>query len=146
MDKTEAPLFNKDNVQIADYVDDWKKAVKLASIPLMKNGNITNKYVDNIIQSVKDNGPYMVLTDYFALMHARPGVGVDKIGMSLLIVKHPVDMEGKPIKIFLVMAAIDNKSHLESLQKIMNVFMDEKSYQTVLSGNKEKILKLFMKG
>lgn len=143
---TEKPLFDENNIQVTETCKDWKEAIKLASKPLLKENKISTIYVNNMIESVKQNGPYMVLTDYFALMHARPGVGVNQMGMSLLIVKKPVDLEGKPVKIFLVMAAVDNTSHLSSLQKIMKIFMDDKAYQTILEGNKEKILEIFKEG
>ncbi|MDV2621804.1 PTS sugar transporter subunit IIA [Pediococcus acidilactici] len=136
-------FLNEENIQVVDSVNDWQGAIKKASEPLLNSGAITTEYVENMIASVKKNGPYMVLADYFALMHARPGFGVNKLGMSLLVVKRPVDLSGKPVKIFFVMAAIDNKSHLESLQRIMSVFMDEESYQIILNGRKEKIISLF---
>lgn len=61
---------------------------------------ITHTYLENMIRSVEENGPYMVLADYFALMHAKPGLGVNEQSMSLLVVKDAVDMKGKPIHIF----------------------------------------------
>lgn len=136
-------LFNERNVQTISSIKSWQDAIKVASQPLIKDGSINHKYIQNMIKSVIQNGPYMVLTDYFALMHARPGEGVNHKGLSLLVTKDPVDVEGKPVKIFLIMAATDSSSHLESLQKIMKVFMDERAYQTILNGNKEEILELF---
>lgn len=136
-------ILSKNTIQVIDTVSNWQDAVNLASKPLVDSGAITTEYIKNMIQSVKDNGPYMVLTDYFALMHARPGEGVSQNAMSLLVTKEPVDLVGKPIKIFLIMAATDNTSHLKSLQEVMSVFMDQSEYQTVLSGDKEKIVKLF---
>lgn len=96
-----------------------------------------------MIQSVNDYGPYMVIADYFALLHARPGEGVNQQSMSLLVIKEPVDMLGKPVKIFMVLAAEDNQSHLDSLQKIMAIFMEPKNYQIILNGSKEEIITLF---
>lgn len=140
---TGTSLIAEEDIQVVNSVADWKEAVRLASKPLINEHTITQKYVDNMIQSVEDNGPYMVIADYFALMHARPGEGVNKLGMSLLTTKQPFDLEGKPVKIVLVLAATDNKSHLASLQKVMSVFMDDASYQTVLNGSKEEIVSLF---
>lgn len=136
-------MFSENNIQVIAQAPNWLAAVQQASQPLLETKVITEQYVTNMIASVKQNGPYMVLADYFALMHARPGVGVNEMGMSLLISKEPVDLVGKPVKIFLIMAAIDNTSHLKSLQKIMSVFMDDQAYQTILSGDKEQIIKLF---
>jgi len=136
-------ILSEDSIQVLDNISDWPSAVKQASQPLLKAGSITSEYVYNMIQSVRDNGPYMVLTDYFALMHARPGMGVNRAGMSLLVTKQPVDLAGKPVKVFLVMAAIDNTSHLRHLQDVMSVFMDQSAFETILSGDKAKIVTLF---
>lgn len=136
-------MLTKDHIQVVDRMSNWQEAVDLASQPLLDKELITQTYVDNMKKSVVDNGPYMVLTDYFALMHAKAGEGVKTQSMSLLVTKEEVSLEGKPVKIFLVLAAENNESHLESLQSIMSVFMDETKYQTIISGNKEAINKLF---
>ncbi len=136
-------ILSENSIQVVDYVDTWKDAVNIASKPLLESKIITEEYVTNMIKSVNDNGPYMVLADYFALMHARPGQGVMRNGMSLLVTKNEVDLIGKPIKIFLIMAATDNTSHLKSLQRVMDVFMDKNAYQTILNGDRKEIIELF---
>ncbi|MDF7639249.1 PTS sugar transporter subunit IIA [Lactobacillus sp. ESL0791] len=138
-------IFDEQNVQVVDSIANWQEAVKLASEPLIANQSISEKYITNMIKSVGDNGPYMVLADYFALMHARPGEGVNKMSMSLLVTHEAVDLAGKPVKIFLIMAATDNASHLESLQKVMTIFMDQDDFQTILTGKKDKIISILNK-
>ena len=139
-------ILPKDQIQVAETIENWQQAVKLASEPLLKQGFITQEYIQSMINSVKEHGPYMVIADYFALMHARPGEGVIQQSMSLLVVKEPIDMMNKPVKIFLILAAKDNQSHLASLQKIMTIFMDTQKYQVILSGNKAEITELFIEG
>ncbi len=129
--------------QTDETVADWRSAVKLASQPLLDEALITSEYIEAMIQSVEENGPYMVLADYFALMHARPGEGVLEQSMSLLVTKQPIDLEGKPVRIFLVLAAADSESHLESLKEIMAIFMDEEKYNVILNGDREQICQLF---
>ncbi len=131
------------HIQTDEKVTDWRSAVKLASQPLLDEALITSAYIEAMIQSVEENGPYMVLADYFALMHARPGEGVLEQSMSLLVTKQPIDLEGKPVRIFLVLAAADSQSHLESLKEIMAIFMDEEKYNVILNGDWEQICQLF---
>lgn len=127
------------NIKLIDKVSDWKTAIRLAVKPLLEEGVITEAYQQAIIQSVYDNGPYMVIGDEFALLHARPGVDVKSVGLSLLITKEAVNFEGKFVKIFLVLAATDNTSHLESLKQLINIFMDEKKFQTIKQGTIQDI-------
>lgn len=131
------------HIQTDETVADWRLAVKLASQPLLDEALITSEYIEAMIQSVEENGPYMVLADYFALIHARPGEGVLEQSMSLLVTKQPIDLEGKPVRIFLVLAAADSESHLESLKEIMAIFMDEEKYNVILNGDREQICQLF---
>ena len=131
------------HIQTEETVADWRSAVKLASQPLLDEALITSEYIEAMIQSVEENGPYMVLADYLALMHARPGEGVLEQSMSLLVTKQPIDLEGKPVRIFLVLAAADSESHLESLKEIMAIFMDEEKYNVILNGDREQICQLF---
>ena len=130
-------------IETTNQILTWQEAVQLASQPLLNEKAIDQQYVTNMIHSVEENGPYMVLADYFALMHARPGEGVFHRGMSLLVTKNEIDLAGKPVRIFLVLAAKDSQSHLESLQEIMEVFMDQEKYQLILNGDKEQICQLF---
>ncbi|MBO0453286.1 PTS sugar transporter subunit IIA [Candidatus Enterococcus murrayae] len=139
-------VLPSDQIQVVEAIDDWQQAVKQAGEPLLQREFITQKYIQSMIDSVQEHGPYMVIADYFALLHARPGEGVNQQSMSLLVVKEPVDMLDKPVKIFLVLAAKDSQSHLESLQSIMTIFMDTKNYQIILEGNKSEIVELFNEG
>ncbi len=63
--------------------------------------------------------------------------------MSLLVTKNEIDLAGKPVRIFPCFSCKDNQSHLESLQEIMEVFMDQEKYQLILNGDKEQICQLF---
>lgn len=136
-------LLPKQHIQVLEQVESWQTATRIASQPLLSEQLIEEVYVENMISSVYEHGPYMVLSDYFSLMHATPGIGVNEESMSLLVTKKAVDFEGRAVKIFLVLAALDSRSHLESLQKIMEVFMDEEKYQIILGGNQQAIEKLF---
>lgn len=129
----------KENILVIDKLDDWQLAVKIGSLPLLEKGNISFSYINNMIKSVDDIGPYMVIDEYFALMHAKPGDGVLKQGISLLIVKEPVDLAGKPVKIFLILAAEDAEKHLNILQQIVELLMNRDNYNILLSANKDQI-------
>ncbi len=71
-------LLPKNQIQVIETAENWIKAVEIANNPLLKNKMITHTYLENMIRSVEENGPYMVLAHYFALMHAKPGLGVNK--------------------------------------------------------------------
>ncbi|MEN0650840.1 PTS sugar transporter subunit IIA [Caldifermentibacillus hisashii] len=132
-------LLPKSHMQQREKVDSWEDAIKIASIPLLKEGIIEESYIENMIESVNKNGPYIVLMDYFALPHAKAGEGVNRLGMSLLTINHSVDLKGNPVKVFLVLAAVDATSHIEALADISKLLMDPKNYEIFMSGDLDKI-------
>ncbi|WP_368985807.1 PTS sugar transporter subunit IIA [Caldifermentibacillus hisashii] len=132
-------LLPKSHMQQREKVDSWEDAIKIASIPLLEEGIIEESYIENMIESVNKNGPYIVLMDYFALPHAKAGEGVNRLGMSLLTINHSVDLKGNPVKVFLVLAAVDATSHIEALADISKLLMDPKNYEIFMSGDLDKI-------
>lgn len=138
--------LTRETMQHAGKMDDWKKAITFAAEPLLKKGVIEKCYIQEMINSVETNGPYIVLKDYFALPHAKAGEGVNEVGLALLTLEKPVDLKGNPVKVFLVLAAVDSTSHLEALSEVSELLMDEEIYGIFLSGNHEKLLNIIEKG
>lgn len=139
-------ILPKEHLQHLSSVKSWEDAIRITSLPLLQKGLIEEIYIENMIKNVYSHGPYIVLNDYFALPHAQPGVGVNEVGMALLTLDQPVDLEGKPVKIFLVLAAIDSESHLEALTEISSLLMDPKKYEIFLTGSIDDIYKLLKGG
>lgn len=134
--------ITENRIEIIDEIIDWKDSVKLASKPLIKDGSIDELYVNNMIDSVEKHGPYMVLRDYFALLHAQPGVGVNKVASSILVNKKEIDFKGKPVKVIIVFSAIDSNSHLEMLKHISSIISDNDKFDEIIKGDRNKIIKL----
>jgi len=135
-------LLPKSHMQQREKVDSWEDAIKIASNPLLEEGTIEESYIESMIESVNKNGPYIVLMDNFALPHAKAGEGVNRLGMSLLTINHPVDLKGNPVKVFLVLAAVDATSHIEALADISELLMDPNNYEIFMSGDLEKIYEI----
>lgn len=138
--------LSEQTMQHAERVSDWQEAIKLASKPLLDKAVIEPRYVQSMIQSVEDNGPYIVLKDYFALPHAKAGEGVNEVGMALLTLDEAVDLKGNPVKVFLVLAAVDSTAHLEALSELSELLMDDDIYDVFLSGDNEAIYNELNKG
>ncbi|MBS6374447.1 MAG: PTS sugar transporter subunit IIA [Erysipelotrichaceae bacterium] len=135
-------LLNEKRIRTADHVDNWKSAIELAAKPLLEEGTIEQTYVDQMIASVEEHGPYIVLADEFALPHASAASGVHELSMSLLIVKEPVDLLGKPVRLFMVLATIDNSSHMKALASLTEILYDDANMKLFQSGDISAIMKL----
>ena len=138
-------LINAERVNIIKSVRDWKEAIKIASKPLLEDNSIEELYIENMIKSVEKYGPYIVLADRFALPHASSKEGVNKLAMSLLIVEDEVDLLGKPVNIFMVLAAVDNTTHIRELSSLSEMMYEEENVKLIINGDKSSILELINK-
>lgn len=138
-------LINAERVNIIKSVRDWKEAIKIASKPLLEDNSIEELYIENMIKSVEKYAPYIVLADRFALPHASSKEGVNKLAMSLLIVEDEVDLLGKPVNIFMVLAAVDNTTHIRALASLSEMMYEEENVKLIINGDKSSILELINK-
>lgn len=134
-------------VQLADGHDlDWPGAIKLAAQPLVDNHSIGADYVQSMIDVVKQQGPYINIGAEIALAHSRPSKSVKKVGLSLLKLTHDVNLidDKHPVKLWFVLAATDDHSHLEVIKQLTQVLMDpDKNKQLLAATSKEQILAVF---
>lgn len=138
-------LVTAERIRKVKRVDNWKEAIKLAAKPLLEDGSIETIYIDNMIESLNEHGPYIVLADRFALPHSSSKKGVNKLSMSLLVVEEAVDLLGKPVNIFMVLAAVDNNSHLKALASLSEMLYDSNNIDALITGDEESILELINK-
>lgn len=138
-------LLNIDRIQHVKQVSSWEDAIKLASQPLLEDGSIEASYVTAMIESIKQHGPYIVLADEFALPHASSANGVKRLAMSLLVLDQAVDLLGKPVKMWMVLASIDNSSHMKALSSLTQLFFNQSNIDILLGGDPHQIMAMIIK-
>lgn len=114
-------------IQFTDEALDWRSAIRLAGQPLIDEGAVTANYVEDAIRIAEEKGPYFDLGRGIAMPHARPEAGVNNIALSYLRTRTPVlllDREDHPIEVFIMLAAVDSKSHLGVLRTLAGVLTD----------------------
>jgi mannitol operon transcriptional antiterminator len=138
-------ILNTQLIQFKDQLKTWEEAIHLAAVPLIDNDSIEQTYVDKIISNTKELGPYYVLGPNIALPHARPEFGVKQMGLSILVMKDPVwfsDKDHHKVQLIIVLAAVNDQSHLEALSELAAVLGDEmKVNQLIHSKSKDEFLK-----
>lgn len=137
-------LLQEEYIQLTDSVSDWREAIRIASEPLLKSQSISEAYVQAMIANVEEHGPYIVIAPKVALPHARPEQGVNRVGMSLLRVKQPVSFSEKEVReaqLIIVLAAIDNETHLKALSQLSMMLSEEANIDNIIDAkDKETIL------
>lgn len=136
-------MFNEYNVSVLSEVKTWEESIKVASEPLIKLGNIEQRYVDAMIKSINDLGFYIILGENIAMPHARPENGVNETGVSFLKVNKPVDFGGDPISLIFILAAKDSSSHIDTIGALLEIFQDEEKIKDLLKAeNKNDLIKI----
>ena len=66
-------LFSEQYVQYIDQEHvSWQNMIQMAGQPLLDDGLIAQEYVDEIITTCTEKGPYMNIGPNIVLAHARP--------------------------------------------------------------------------
>ncbi|KKW73675.1 PTS IIA-like nitrogen-regulatory protein PtsN, ptsN [Lactococcus cremoris] len=129
-------LLTKEKIRFTNKELSWQDAIELAAQPLLDKHEIEERYIKAIIDKVETFGPYIDLGLGIALPHARPEEGVKKLGMSFLRCEHPVklmDDVKHEIKLFIVLAAIDNETHLRALSTLTKILSNKERLSQLLA-------------
>lgn len=139
--------LTEDYIQFFDKAENWEEAVQLSGNPLLKGGEIKQSYIDGMIASVKEHGPYIVIAPNIALPHARPETGSVKIGFSYMKLNEPVSFAedgSADASLFIALSCVDADTHLEMLQSIVMVLSDQEKHDALFAAtSKEEVMKIF---
>ena len=139
-------LLTKNTIKVNVEASDWEDAVRKGGELLVENGSVEPRFIDAMIETVKEMGPYIVIVPGIALPHARPSDGVIKMGMSLIKLATPVNFgskENDPVSVVISLGAIDNHSHMKALSTLVNLFNNDEKIEILKNANSlEEILPL----
>lgn len=142
-------IIEKNDIQVGLHASDYREAILLASEPLIKEGKITKRYAEMMIESLETLGPYIVLMPGFALAHSAPCEEVKENCLSIAIFDEGIDFKSEKglVRVVMVLASTDGESHVEKLSKIASKLMNDDDFITKLvdCGNKEEVYNLLNK-
>lgn len=127
-------MLKRENVQIVESVNDWIEAIHVGVQPLVNAGYVEPRYIDGIIENTEKFGPYYVLCENLALLHASAEQGVIKKQLAITVLKQPIKFkkDGYDVRLLVTLAASDPESHMQSMRAISNIFSDAKRIQTLI--------------
>lgn len=136
-------FLKPENVQIVEQAKDWQDAIAICTRPLEEKGYITENYCKRIIELTKEHGAYYIVAKDLALVHARPEDGVLRQQLAVTVIRKPVvfdKKENEPVRLFITLCAQDSSSHLDMLQQLAEVMMDEERVQKCIQMESAKEL------
>lgn len=133
-------LLEKDLVRFYDEASDWQEAVQLSCSALLEHKIIDQSYVDSIIACLNQYGPYIVIAPGIAMPHAsQGGTGVFETAISMTKIKKPVSFDAtdpsKDATLLFTLAAVDADRHLENMQRLMDLLMNDEIVTKLQAAN-----------
>ena len=95
-------------IELNVSVQNWEEALQRGAQLLINDGGVEPRYLEAMIDMVKELGPYVVIAPGLALGHAGPDKGVNRTCFSLITLKTPVEFgvpENDPVDIVFSFAA-----------------------------------------
>lgn len=125
-------LMTEQFIQLDVICTSWKDAVRRSAEILLDKEFIEERYIDEMIHSIEENGPYIVLTKGLAIPHAGIEAGTKKLGLSMIRLKEPVSFGHKTFKdidFICCLSPIDGKKHLRAFMQLADIFSNSNQYQ-----------------
>jgi mannitol/fructose-specific phosphotransferase system IIA component (Ntr-type)/galactitol-specific phosphotransferase system IIB component len=141
-------LLTEKTIKLNVDAKDWEEAVRIGGEILVNNGFVEPRYIEAMVNTVKEIGPYIVIAPGIAMPHARPENGVKQVCMSLITLKNPVEfgnIDNDPVDTVICLGAVDNSTHLKALSDLMSLLKDNSKIENVQKAtNIKKILDILM--
>jgi PTS system ascorbate-specific IIA component len=117
-------LLSEDRIALDVDATDWKAAVSCSGTLLEDTGSVDHAYTQAMIDSVVDNGPYIVVAPGFAFAHARPSDAVHETALSWVRLAEPVAFgheKNDPVALVVALAATDATTHTSAMAQLARV-------------------------
>lgn len=115
-------------VRLRARAPDWRAAVRISGEALVASGVTAPAYTEEMIRTVEELGPYIVIAPGIALAHSRPSPAVMRAGLSLVTLAEPVPFghrENDPVRLVVGLAAPDDEGHVTALATLAEFLSDE---------------------
>ena len=135
-------IVRRGHCKFVDRVDSWQDAVRISTDTLVETGYVSPNYYQQIVDCIEKYGPYVVFDHLIAMPHSQEGAeGAEKTGVGFLRVKEDVDFgkdedgEQKIARLLFTLAAKDPSEHIDNIQQLMSVFMNDDLIDALLEAN-----------
>ncbi|PNY19438.1 BglG family transcription antiterminator [Streptococcus parauberis] len=123
-------------------VSDWKDSIYKAGQLLIDSKDISQQYLDIVIENIEQNGPYVVISEGFAFPHAEIGDYNFNTAMRLIRLKNPIyysdsimddndDITTLPVKYVCILSATEEQKHLKAIFNLFNL-LKQNSFKVAL--------------
>ena len=112
---------------------DWREAVRLGGELLLRDGCITEHYIQAMQENIEKLGSYMILFPYIAMPHARPDEGALCSAFSIVVLQSPIPFgSDTQARIIITLSAIDYEMHTQALKDLMYLLENTSFYEGLI--------------
>ncbi len=120
-------LLTAERVATKVEVDNWEDAVRAIGRLMVDTGVVEERYIDGMIHTAKELGPYIVIAPGLALPHSRPEDGVLEPCMALITLEPSIEFgnpDNDPVDLVIAFGAVDNEQHVEALRDMATILSE----------------------
>jgi len=113
---------------------DREDAIRKAGDLLVQNHIAEPRYVDAMVRTCDELGPYIVLAPGVAIPHAASEDGARAVGLALIALAEPIEFgneENDPVHIVIAFASCDSDIHVGILSSLAHFLEDKKRIHAV---------------
>lgn len=122
-------------------------AIKAAGDLLVASDLVESGYVEAMVESYWENGPYFVLAPQIALPHARPEDGVKEASVAFVRLKDPVvfgSAANDPVSLVFALGASTSDEHLLVMKELVMLLNNPEKVERLKNINSYEELKIVL--
>lgn len=138
-------LLTSETVRARVSAASWEEAARAAGELLVAAGSVEPRYVQAMMNVLREMGPYAVIAPGIVLLHARPEDGVLRPCLALVTLSSPVPFghrENDPVDLVLALGAVDKHAHVAALQEMALLLGDDAALQRIRAAESDRDLLL----
>ena len=134
-------LLCEDTIQLDVHAQDWQEAIRISGQLLLQHKDIQPRYIDKMIQLVKECGPYIVFIPGVAVAHAGFLDGSLNLSVSLIRLDEPVCFHHEtndPVRLVACFSVENGRSHLLAFFHLVKLIADKNILKCILEAKSKR--------
>jgi mannitol/fructose-specific phosphotransferase system IIA component (Ntr-type) len=120
--------ISEEKVALRVRVNGWEEAIRAAGRMLLDCAAVEERYIEAMVETAKELGPYIVIAPGVAIPHARPEDGAKDVCFVALQLEPPVDFgnpDNDPVQLVIAFSSPDATAHVKMLATLARVIGQE---------------------
>ena len=128
-------LLPIERIALNVQANDWEDAVRSVGRLMVDTGVVEEEYIEGMIATTKELGPYIVIAPGVAIPHSRPEDGVITTCLAFARLNPPINFGNEandPVRVLFALGAMDHSEHVEALKEIAEILTDQDQFDKLL--------------